>query len=468
MSLETSQAQALRALPKMQRLLESDGAAALGARYGRGRLVSALREVLEVERQEILARGGRTAGAEALLEAAGDRLERGLSLKRVINAAGVVLHTNLGRAPLPRAAVEAVAEAAGYCALEYDLESGRRGRRGAGAEALLAERLGAEEGLVVNNAAAAVLLALSALAGGGEVIVSRGELVEIGGGFRIPDVIAQGGARLVEVGATNRTRIEDYRAAVTDQTRVLLKVHPSNYRMVGFTCEAALAELSDLARERNLLLVHDVGAGALVDLARFGLPGEASPKASLEAGADLVAFSGDKLLGGPQAGLIAGRAAALAPLRRHPLARALRPDKMTLAALEAVLDLYADEERAVAEIPVLRQFAQTPQSLRTRGERLQALLAGKGLACGLETSTARVGGGAAPGVELESVALVLPPEGSAAAALARALRCGDPAVAARLVREQVRLDLFAVADEDLEPLADAVVGALPRPDAGPR
>ena len=273
-------------------------------------------------------------------------------LRRVINATGVVLHTNLGRAPLPAAALQAAVEAAqGYSNLEFDLERGMRGSRTAGVEPLLCELTGAQAGLAVNNAAAAVLLALSALAGGGEVIVSRGELVEIGGGFRIPDVIAQGGAKLVEVGTTNRTRVADYASAVTPRTRVLLKVHQSNYRVVGFTAEASLAELAGLARARDLTLVHDLGGGAMTDLAALGRPHEPTVRESLQAGSDLVAFSGDKLMGGPQAGLLVGRTRALAPLRSHPLLRAVRLDKMALAALEATLRLYRDPAQAAAEVP---------------------------------------------------------------------------------------------------------------------
>ncbi|MGC1304543.1 MAG: L-seryl-tRNA(Sec) selenium transferase, partial [Caulobacteraceae bacterium] len=339
-----SRSNGLRALPQVQRLLEHPRAEALIAAHSREEVVEALRRGLDQAREALLAGVLLDApGEAALLAQAETDLARAARpiLRRVINATGIVLHTNLGRAPLPAAALQAVMQVGqGYSNLEFDLETGARGSRTQGVEPLIRELTGAEAGLAVNNAAAAVLLALSALAGGGEVIVSRGELVEIGGGFRIPDVIRQGGARLVEVGTTNRTRLSDYAAAITPDTRVLLKVHQSNYRVVGFTAEASLAELAGLARERGLTLMHDLGGGALTDLRRLGRPYEPTVRESLEAGADLVAFSGDKLMGGPQAGLLAGRKSAMDPLRRHPLLRAVRLDKMVLGALEATLRLY--------------------------------------------------------------------------------------------------------------------------------
>ncbi len=312
----------------------------------------------------------------------------------------------------------------------------------------------------MNNAAAAVLLALSALAGlhGGEVIVSRGELVEIGGGFRIPDVITQGGARLVEVGSTNRTRLADYAAAITPATRMLLKVHPSNYRMLGFTGEAGLEALAGLARERGLVLMHDLGGGALVDLRRMGLPHEPTVQESLAAGADLVAFSGDKLMGGPQAGLLVGRASVLEPLRHHPLLRAVRLDKMTLAALEATLRLYRDPERAMRSVPVLAMLDQTLDALQARAERLGGMLDAS--APGrrdwrVALSEAFTGGGTLPGQGRESRALVLAPEGGADL-VARRLRTGSPAVVARVKDDSLMFDMLTVSDADLSGLATAL------------
>ncbi len=387
--------------------------------------------------------------------------DAGPGLQRVINATGVVLHTNLGRAPLAQEAVEAAAAVAcGYSNLEYDLEAGRRGARTQGVEPLLCEITGAEAALAVNNAAAAVLLALSALAGvhAGEVIVSRGELVEIGGGFRIPDVITQGGARLVEVGATNKTRLSDYAAAITPATRMLLKVHPSNYRMLGFTGEAGLDELAGLARERGLVLMHDLGGGALVDLRRMGLPHEPTVQESLAAGADLVAFSGDKLMGGPQAGLLAGRAGVLEPLRRHPLLRAVRLDKMTLAALEATLRLYRDPDQAVQAVPVLAMLDQAIAVLQARAERFGALLedcAPKRGDWRVTRSEAFTGGGTLPTQGRESRALVLTPRGGVEA-LARRLRTGAPAVVARIKDDALVFDMLTIPDSDLPGLADAL------------
>jgi L-seryl-tRNA(Ser) seleniumtransferase len=454
----------LRALPQVQRLIDSAGGKELCARYSHDAVVAALRAELAAARAAMAAASGPPPSMEALLATAEQALHAGRrpALRRVINATGVVLHTNLGRAPLARCALDAMAEvAAGYANLEFDLAAGGRGGRGGAVEPLLCRLLGAEAALVVNNAAAAVLLALSGLAAGGEVVVSRGELVEIGGGFRIPEVIAQGGARLVEVGATNKTRIDDYRRAVNDRTRVLLKVHQSNYRVVGFTAEAELHELKALAEQHGLLVMHDLGSGALMDFAAFGRGREPTPQESLAAGADLVAFSGDKLLGGPQAGLVVGRRAAIDPLRRHPLVRAMRLDKATLAALEATLRLYLDPPRAVREIPVLRMLAQTESEVAERARRLKAAL-DPTLAAELAPSEAQVGGGSLPGEGLASASVVVgPPDGGVTDFAAR-LRQGTPPVVGRLAGGRLVLDLFTVADAEVEALA-AQVSRAARP-----
>ena len=455
---------AFRDLPALQRLLESAAARALVAEHGRAPVVEALRRALEGARAAIT-QGGPAVGAGELLSCAAADLAaaRRPGLRRVINATGVVLHTNLGRAPLPRAVLEAMAEVgAGYSNLEYDLVAGARGRRTQGVEPLLCELTGAQAALAVNNAAAAVLLALSAHAGGpgiggGEVVVSRGELVEIGGGFRIPDVIAQGGARLVEVGTTNRTRLADYAAAVTERTRVLLKVHQSNYRIVGFTEEASLGELAEVARGRGPIVMHDLGGGAVSDLATLGRPHEPTVRESLAQGADLVAFSGDKLMGGPQSGLLVGTEAAVAPLRRHPLLRAVRLDKVTLAALEATLRLHRDPQRAAREVPVLRMLAQTPAQLQARAERLLAALDGVGGAA-VETSQAYAGGGSLPGEAVESRAVTLGAAGPDA--LASRLREAAPAVVGRVAQGRLWLDLMTVADDEVGALAAAVRSAV--------
>ena len=434
---------ALRHLPQLGRLLDSPDAAALG---DRARVAAALRDVLDEARDALLAAGGAAPAAAALLERARLRLARedGARLRRVINATGIALHTNLGRAPLAAAAIAAVREvAAGYCDLELDLATGRRGARFAALEARLAQLAGTPSALAVNNCAAAMLLALSALAGGGEVVVSRGELVEIGGGFRIPDVIVQGGARLVEVGTTNRTRLEDYRRAITPATRVLLKVHRSNYRMTGFTAEVDAAALAGLAREHGVLMMHDLGSGAFLPI------GDEPTVKMAAAQADLVAFSGDKLLGGPQSGLLVGTQAAIAPLRTHPLLRALRLDKLVAAALEATLALHADPARARQDVPAMRMLHESIDVRQARASRLAGLLgAGE-----IVTTIGRAGGGTLPDVAIPSVAVAL----DGGDARAARLRAGTPAVLGRLHDGRLLLDMLAVADEDIAELADAVL-----------
>jgi L-seryl-tRNA(Ser) seleniumtransferase len=372
-------------------------------------------------------------------------------LRRTINATGILLHTNLGRAPLAAEAIAAVAEvAAGYCNLEFDLATGQRGSRTQALEALLIELTTAEAALAVNNGAAAILLALSALSHGGEVIVSRGELVEIGGGFRVPDVIRQGGARLVEVGATNKTRLEDYRAAIGPGTRVLLKVHQSNFRTIGFTSATSIAELAGLAREHDLALVADLGSGLLHETLGVSEP---TLREALSDGADLVTCSGDKLLGGPQAGLIIGRKALVDPLRDHPLLRAIRLDKLSIAALEATLLLHRDSPHRV---PLRRMLGQTEAHLRARAERLKALVEG----AALERTEAFAGGGALPEQRISSWALVLhTPIGVDEAA--SILRSGDPAVIARIHEGRLLLDMLAVSDDEVEALGAALSG-VPR------
>ncbi|WP_174302130.1 L-seryl-tRNA(Sec) selenium transferase [Caulobacter sp. S45] len=452
----------LRALPSVERLLEQPEVQALQAAHGREPVVAGARACLDAARTALRRHPGAEVPALAELSLAIDaRLARAARpvLHPLINATGIVLHTNLGRAPLASAAAEAAAAvASGYSNLEFDLEAGRRGARTQGVEPLLCEITGAEAALAVNNAAAAVLLALSALASGGEVVVSRGELVEIGGGFRIPDVITQGGAKLVEVGTTNRTRSSDYASAITPATRVLLKVHPSNYRMLGFTGEAGLEQLAALARERGLILMHDLGGGALVDLRAMGLPHEPTVQESLAAGADLVAFSGDKLMGGPQAGLLVGRAAVLEPLRRHPLLRAVRLDKMTLAALEATLQLYRDPARAAQTVPVLAMLDQTVAALQARAERLGALLDASSPHRNdwrVEPSEAFTGGGTLPTQGRESRALVWTSE-SGAELTARRLRTGAPAVVGRVRDGALVFDMLTVSDAELDGLAGAL------------
>jgi L-seryl-tRNA(Ser) seleniumtransferase len=401
--------------------------------------VDAARTVLDRAREEI--RAGADPGDLAERLAAELRSVRAPSLRRVLNATGVIVHTNLGRAPLAEEAIAQVVETArGYSNLELDLREGTRGSRQDHVAALLRRLTGADAALVVNNNAAAVLLALAALGEGREVIVSRGELIEIGDGFRIPDVLTRSGAKLVEVGTTNRTRAKDYEKAIRPETALLLRVHQSNFRVVGFTELPKLEELAAVAQRHGLPLVDDQGSGALADL-----PGEPTAKESLAAGADLVCFSGDKLLGGPQAGIVVGRADLVEQLRRHPLQRAMRADKLTLAALEGTLRLYLD---APERIPVLRMLRQDVEGVRARAERLAALVGGT-----VEETVGRVGGGALPLAELPSVACAVEES------LASPLRQGEPPVVGVVRDGKLLLDCLTLADGEIDEVAAAVAAA---------
>jgi L-seryl-tRNA(Ser) seleniumtransferase len=366
---------------------------------------------------------------------------RDARLRRVLNATGVVVHTNLGRAPLPEAALERVREVGrGYSNLEYDLSAGTRGSRQDHVAGILRRLTGAESALVVNNNAAAVLLALAALAEGRDVLVSRGELIEIGDGFRIPDVLARSGARLVEVGTTNRTRASDYERAIGPETAVLLRVHQSNFRLVGFTELPSVADLAKVAQRHELPLVDDLGSGALTQI-----EDEPAVRQSLEAGADLVCFSGDKLLGGPQAGIVVGSAELVERLRRHPLQRAVRADKLTLAALEGTLALYLEPERALREVPVLHMALEDAEAVRARAERLAELTGGE-----VEETVGRIGGGALPLAELPSFACAVEEE------LAAPLRSGDPPVVGVVRDGRLLLDCRTLTDAEAEEVATAV------------
>ncbi|MEW6219204.1 MAG: L-seryl-tRNA(Sec) selenium transferase [Thermodesulfobacteriota bacterium] len=388
-------------------------------------------------------------------------------LRRLINATGVVVHTNLGRSPLPQAAAARLAEiGCSYSNLEYDLATGKRGSRYSLVEELVCELTGAEAALVVNNNAAAVLLVLDTLARGREVVVSRGELVEIGGSFRIPDVMARTGARLVEVGATNRTHLRDYAGAIGPETALLLKVHTSNYRIIGFTKSVPTGELAELGRQHGVPVMEDLGSGCLVDLAPYGLAGEPTVPAVLESGVDVVTFSGDKLLGGPQAGLIVGRRPIIEAVKRNPLNRALRIDKFTLAALEVVLRLYQEGEGARQAIPTLAMLTAPAPVLRTRALRLARLLARPPLAdCAVEVLPleSRVGGGALPEAPLASWGVALSPRGQSVNGLERALRQGATPVIGYIAAERLLLDLRTVADHELAALAAAVRSACEVP-----
>ena len=465
----------LRSLAAVDEVLREPAALALLERYPRELVVGAVRTVIERLRAEILAAGaaGEASAAQAadltpaaLVPWAARLLEAAVtpSLRRVINATGVVVHTNLGRALLPREAVDAVVTAAsGYTDLEYSLARGARASRQDHVHDVLCTVTGAEDALTVNNNAAAVLLALAATARGGEVLVARGQLVEIGDGFRIPDILRESGAELVEVGTTNRTYLKDFENAWTGRTRAVMRVHTSNYRIVGFTAEPSLEELAELAHEHDAVLVDDLGSGALAGLPLFAE--EPALTGSIAAGADVVTFSGDKLLGGPQAGVAVGRAASIEAMRRHPLARALRIDKLDLAALDAVLRLYLDPARALERVPTLAALAAPLAEVRARAERLHDLLTGRGAAAlpaervALLDTVARAGAGALPVTEVPSVAVAVSVEGDADERAA-ALRLGAPAVVCRLHDGRLFFDLRAVRDAELEDLAGAVLAAL--------
>ncbi|MCL2654470.1 MAG: L-seryl-tRNA(Sec) selenium transferase [Coriobacteriia bacterium] len=384
------------------------------------------------------------------------------SLRRVINATGIVIHTNLGRSVLARAALEAAVSASqGYANLEYDIAAGKRGSRTDHVEALICELTGAEAALAVNNNAAAVLLTLAALAAGKKTIVSRGQLVEIGGSFRIPDVMAASGTVMVEVGTTNKTHLSDYAHAIGERTGLLFKAHTSNYQLVGFTEEVALSDLVALGAEREVPVVEDLGSGVLLDLSAWGLPAEPTVQASLAAGVDVVTFSGDKLLGGPQAGIICGKRAVIARLRRHPLARALRLDKMTLAALEATLRLYRDPDVAVSAIPTLRALTLTPELCRQQAERLAATVRqvadasglGEELRVEVEDEMSLAGGGSLPGTEIPTTVVALSAGRTSAAALETALRALPTPVIARVHEKRLLFDVRTLTDSDIELLA---------------
>ena len=439
-----------RALPSVDRLLADRRIAPLAVRHGHDAVVRIARAVLEEYRAEVERAGAppERTPEEAVVERA-RTLEP--SLRSVINATGVVIHTNLGRAPLSNAAIEAMAEAGrGYSNLEFDLEAGTRGSRFSHLTDLLCRVTGAEDALAVNNNASALLLALSTLASGREVIISRGQLVEIGGGFRIPDVMRQSGARLMEVGTTNRTYTRDYAEAVGEETAALLRVHSSNFRVVGFTQSAPLRELASLARERGLLLIDDVGSGALLDSGQYGLAEEPLVQDSIAAGADVVLFSGDKLLGGPQAGIAAGKAEAIDAMRRHPLARATRMDKSSIAGLAATLRHYARGE-ATSEVPVWRMIAAPLDRLRRRARRWARACGGHAV---VVDGNSMIGGGSLPGEGLASaLCSIAPPDGDATG-LAAALRAAEPPVIARIEHDRVLLDPRTV-----EPAEDRLVEA---------
>ena len=449
----------MRNIPSIEQLRQRPGMRALEEEFGRAAVVDALRQEAAALREAA------ASGASVPEDAAGTIVERvparlaagGGSLREVVNATGVIIHTNLGRAPLSSVAVSRVAAiASSYSNLEYDLAAGSRGKRDVHASQLIAGLTGAEAAVVVNNNAAATLLVLAALAAGREVVVSRGEMVEIGGGFRVPDVMSQSGAILREVGTTNRTRASDYASAISDRTALILRVHPSNFRIEGFVERPSLPELAAIGRKLNVPVAEDQGSGYLgSESASPALRDEPSVPRSIEEGADVVMFSGDKLLGGPQAGIISGREALLARVRRHPLMRALRADKMTYAALEATLQEYA-AGRAPQTIPVARMIAMSEREIEARARAIAARLAGTQLSVSVMDGFSTIGGGSAPGSRLPTKLLVLTHPAWSAAQLEARLRQTRPPIVGRIENDRVLLDLRTV----LPHQDDAIAGTL--------
>ncbi|MDQ6786320.1 MAG: L-seryl-tRNA(Sec) selenium transferase [Acidobacteriota bacterium] len=467
-------AEILKLLPSVDALLRSEIAAEILPEIGAKRLTVLARGAVETLRRQFqvnivqgatdrenFSRESLQAKAETNLEIAW-RDERNTKLRRVINATGVIIHTNLGRAPLSENAKRAISEeASGYCALEYNLETGGRGRRGARAEQLLAELTGAGDAVIVNNCAAACVLILTALAKGSEAIISRGELVEIGGDFRIPDVMTESGAGLREVGATNRTHVSDYEKAISDNTRLIVKVHPSNYRIVGFTETPTVKELADCARRNNILLYEDAGSGALFDLSEFGLGEEPVIINSIKSGADVVSFSGDKLLGGVQSGLIVGRSEVIERLRKHPLYRALRAGKLIYAALEATLESFR-RDAALQEIPVLKMLAQTNAQLKKRAAKFAENLNRKlsdnsNLKFKVTEGKSIVGGGSAPTAQPPTTVLTLKHEKLSSANLEQVLRQSKPPVITRILEDEVLIDLRTVSNAEETELLEVLI-----------
>lgn len=464
--------QALRAVPSVNEILRDEAIHAAAAGLPRSVVVQLVREAVEEFRSETKTAG--TNGHDAA-QAGGGVIERccnkfaRLRARRIspaINATGIIIHTGMGRSPLASDALTAIMQVgSGYSDVAISREDGGRRARSTIVEDLLRALTGCEAALVANNNAAAVMLALATHARGREVIVSRGQLVEIGGSFRLPDVMAGAGAILREVGTTNRTRLADYEAAVGENTAAIMRIHPSNFRMVGFTESAELKDLVKLGRERGVMFFDDIGSGALIDFAQWGLKGETTARESVDAGADLVLFSGDKLLGGPQAGILAGRRAAVEPCSKNPLMRALRVDKLTLAALEATLRLYLDPERLPQKLPLLRMITDTEDEVRRRARRLaQALKRAEiGVAMEIVKDVSYVGGGSLPDESLPTYVLAIPDPPGGAEEVRRRLRLGEPSVFARVRQERLEFDLRTVFEREVPALARAIQAALTNP-----
>lgn len=445
-----------RSIPKVDILLEETATQEWIAAYGREIVMSAIREELEALR-ELIGEAEGEKQAETAVQGLRDRIHSRLlrlhtpHVQKLINGTGTILHTNLGRAPISRAQAERLVDiVTGYSNLEYNLEQGRRGERYAHFEELLCRITGAEAAMVVNNNASAVMLILSTMAKGGEVVVSRGELVEIGGKFRIPDVMEQSGANLVEVGTTNKTHLDDYEEAITEETRALLKVHTSNYRIVGFSESVSSEELKPVAEKHGIPIIEDLGSGSLIDLSRYGLSYEPTVQDTIRAGVDVVCFSGDKLLGGPQAGIIVGKREYINRMKKNQLTRALRVDKFTVTALELVLLDYLSEERAMERIPVLRMISESPDSVRERAEKLRVNLSElfPMLELRLTECESQIGGGSLPLERLKSTAVAIRHPERTADSIERGLRSASTPIIPRTNEEQILLDMRTVQEEE--------------------
>ena len=460
--------QLYRRIPKVDVLLEEDGIQKLKERYGR----SCVKRVVQDELERVRILIGEAVDETDVLKAVEqlpDSISKSLELlytpniRSVINGTGTILHTNLGRAPLNREHAERLAViAAQYSNLEYDLQRGERGERNAHFESLLCRLTGAEAALVVNNNAAAVLLCLSTLAKSGEVIVSRGELVEIGGKFRIPDVMEQSGAVLVEVGTTNKTHLSDYEEAITEETKAILKVHTSNYQIVGFTESVAVPKLKAIAREHEIPIIEDLGSGALVDLSKYGISHEPMVQEAIKGGADVVCFSGDKLLGGPQAGIIVGRKCYIDKMKKAPLTRALRVDKFTTAALEMTLEEYLSEERAMHRIPVLKMISEMPDAVKQRAQKLKSQLEQRELPAQivLETCESQIGGGALPLEKISSTAVAIRSEICSASEMEKRMRALPTPIIGRMINGAWAMDMRTIEEEQIPYIVDCIQNVL--------
>jgi L-seryl-tRNA(Ser) seleniumtransferase len=452
----------LRQIPGVDAVLQMEAVRDALSRHPRKLVLDAIREELDETRKRIMQSPGSPSAIDPyeLARSIAERADRlaAFTLRSVVNATGIVIHTNLGRSLLPEEALARLQTVCrGYSNLEYDLQSGERGSRHVHAEAILRELTGAQAALVVNNNAGAVFLILNTLARGREVVVSRGQLVEIGGSFRIPDVMNSSGAILREVGTTNRTHLKDYVSAITDRTALLMKVHTSNFRIVGFTKEVPLNELATLGRERELPVVEDLGSGCFINLTPFGLHGETTVQETVRAGADLVTFSGDKLLGGPQAGIIVGRKDLIEKCRKNPVTRALRVDKMTLAALEATLRLYRDERQALEKIPTLRMIALSPEELNDRAEQLAAAIQRADSQAVLRVEVLRsfsqVGGGSLPAQDLPTFVVAVQSGDFSPNQIEEFLRRNDPPIIGRIESDHFIMDLRTLMPQQIEIIA---------------